>query len=290
MSRSEIGRRFDEIVAFAEIERFLDTPVKRYSSGMYVRLAFAVAAHLDSEILIVDEVLAVGDSQFQKKCLGKMAALGDGGRTVLFVSHQLSAVQRLCTQAILLEDGRVVDAGVPQSVISRYVSRRQASAAAGKWLNVADCIRGRHSGGARFTAVNYRNTTTADGNPRPNGSLEVAVVIDSDKNRLVPSLAVTFYDRFGTKLVNADTLALGEAVVLKPGLNEFRLLVEHLHLNPGLYHLGLWLADGHHIYDLVPEAVTVEVIDDDEPTLGQRPAADGLVTCRFKRLSPGTLS
>jgi len=113
MSRAEIRAKFDEIVAFSEVDRFLDTPVKRYSSGMYVRLAFAVAAHLDPEILIVDEVLAVGDQQFQRKCLGKIREVAGGGRTVLFVSHNLSAVRSLCTSALLLERGR---AGVPSPV------------------------------------------------------------------------------------------------------------------------------------------------------------------------------
>src|SRR5438309_4469643 len=107
MSRAEIRKKFDEIVAFAEIEQFLDTPVKRYSSGMYVRLAFAVAAHLDPEILLVDEVLAVGDAEFQKKCLGKIEEVAQGGRTVLFVSHNLNAVEQLCHAALLLEGGRV---------------------------------------------------------------------------------------------------------------------------------------------------------------------------------------
>jgi lipopolysaccharide transport system ATP-binding protein len=121
MSRAEIDRKFDEIVAFAEIEKFLDTPVKRYSSGMYVRLAFAVAAHLEPEILVVDEVLAVGDVAFQKKCLGKMQAIASTGRTVLFVSHNMGAVQSLCTRGILLENGKIVrDAGV-QSVVAHYL-------------------------------------------------------------------------------------------------------------------------------------------------------------------------
>src|SRR5438132_2793242 len=108
MTRAEIRRKFDEIVAFAEIEKFLDTPVKRYSSGMYVRLAFAVAAHLEPEILIVDEVLAVGDAEFQKKCLGKMSEVADGGRTVLFVSHNMGSIQRLCTKAMILSFGGVI--------------------------------------------------------------------------------------------------------------------------------------------------------------------------------------
>lgn len=107
MSKAEIKRKFDEIAAFAEVEKFIDTPVKRYSSGMYVRLAFAVAAHLEPEILIVDEVLAVGDAEFQKKCLGKMKAVSSQGRTVLFVSHNMNAVQELCTRAMLLKSGRV---------------------------------------------------------------------------------------------------------------------------------------------------------------------------------------
>ena len=107
MSRAEIKRKFDEIVAFAEIEKFLDTPVKRYSSGMYVRLAFAVAAHLEPEILIVDEVLAVGDAQFQKKCLGKMEEVGNEGRTVLFVSHNMAMISGLCPRGMMLNEGNL---------------------------------------------------------------------------------------------------------------------------------------------------------------------------------------
>src|SRR5262245_52345252 len=121
MKRVEIRRKFDEIVAFADIERFLDTPVKRYSSGMYVRLAFAVAAHLDPEVLIVDEVLAVGDGAFQKKCLGKMQDVASGGRTVLFVSHNMAAVSRLCSRGILLRQGRVVADGRIAQVVSTYL-------------------------------------------------------------------------------------------------------------------------------------------------------------------------
>ena len=123
MTRSEIKRKFDEIVDFAEIEKFLDTPVKRYSSGMYVRLAFAVAAHLEPEILIVDEVLAVGDAEFQKKCLGKMSEVAGGGRTVLFVSHNMDAVRRLCVSGLLLSSGVVEFAGKTEECIERYVSQ-----------------------------------------------------------------------------------------------------------------------------------------------------------------------
>lgn len=123
MSRVEIRKKFDEIVAFAEVEKFLDTPVKRYSSGMYVRLAFAVAAHLEPEILIVDEVLAVGDAEFQKKCLGRMEEVAKGGRTVLFVSHNMSAVQSLCSHIVQLQTGRVIRNGTDvEKEIMEYLS------------------------------------------------------------------------------------------------------------------------------------------------------------------------
>src|SRR6187401_430063 len=118
MTRAEIRTKFDEIVAFAEVEKFLDTPVKRYSSGMYVRLAFAVAAHLEPEILVVDEVLAVGDAEFQKKCLDKMDDVSRGGRTILFVSHNMQAITRLCSRCILLDKGRVLMDGEPHRVAS----------------------------------------------------------------------------------------------------------------------------------------------------------------------------
>lgn len=121
MSKAEIKKKFDEIVNFAEVEKFLDTAVKRYSSGMYVRLAFAVAAHLEPEILIIDEVLAVGDAEFQKKCLGKMQDVAKGGRTVLFVSHNMAAVQALCTRAILLENGTLALIENPGAAIKRYL-------------------------------------------------------------------------------------------------------------------------------------------------------------------------
>jgi lipopolysaccharide transport system ATP-binding protein len=134
MTRAEISRRFDEIVAFAEVERFLDTPVKRYSSGMYVRLAFAVAAHLDPEILVVDEVLSVGDAEFQKKCLGQMSRIGKAGRTVLFVSHQLGSLRQLCNRGLLIERGRATCHDSMESALNDYLTnlpgRSQAPAEA----------------------------------------------------------------------------------------------------------------------------------------------------------------
>jgi homopolymeric O-antigen transport system ATP-binding protein len=126
MRKREIDRKFDEIVSFAEVERFIDTPVKRYSSGMYVRLAFAVAAHLEPEILVVDEVLAVGDAEFQKKCLGKISDVAHAGRTVLFVSHNMAAMRGLCPRALLLSRGRVVLDGGTEDVIAEYLSTMSA--------------------------------------------------------------------------------------------------------------------------------------------------------------------
>lgn len=131
MTRREIARKFDEIVAFAEMDRFLDTPVKRYSSGMYVRLAFAIAAHLELDTLLVDEVLAVGDMDFQKKCLAKMGTIAEGGRTVVFVSHNLGLVHRLCDRAILLRQGRVQYDGLAADVIQAYLRDNQSHA--GRW-------------------------------------------------------------------------------------------------------------------------------------------------------------
>ena len=129
MRRAEIERKFDEIVVFSGVEKFIDTPVKHYSSGMYLRLAFAVAAHLEPEILLVDEVLAVGDAQFQKKCLGKMADVAQAGRTVLFVSHNMGAIHHLCPRSILLEQGRIAMVGATAEVIRHYLSKRGSNRA-----------------------------------------------------------------------------------------------------------------------------------------------------------------
>jgi lipopolysaccharide transport system ATP-binding protein len=133
MMRAEIQRKFDEIVAFSEVEKFIDTPVKHYSSGMYLRLAFAVAAHLEPEILIVDEVLAVGDSRFQKKCLNKMQDIGTQGRTVIFVSHDMSAVTRLCERAIYLDEGRLLLDGTAHKVTGAYLNAGRGTVAAREW-------------------------------------------------------------------------------------------------------------------------------------------------------------
>jgi lipopolysaccharide transport system ATP-binding protein len=136
MRKAEIERKFDEIVAFAELEKFLDTPVKRYSSGMYMRLAFAVSSHLEPEILIVDEVLAVGDANFQKKCLGKLGEVASEGRTVLFVSHNMIAVQSLCTRVLWLDQGKIMDQGPAKQVIAQYLKTSLAALPEQTWDHI----------------------------------------------------------------------------------------------------------------------------------------------------------
>jgi lipopolysaccharide transport system ATP-binding protein len=153
MTRLEIKRKFDEIVAFAEIDKFLDTPVKRYSSGMYVRLAFAVAAHLEPEILIVDEVLAVGDASFQKKCLSKMQDVGKNGRTVLFVSHNMPSICRLCERAVLLSEGRVIQDGSMEKVVRGYLNSGFNTTAIREWPSASSAPSGEV---ARLCAVRVR--------------------------------------------------------------------------------------------------------------------------------------
>jgi lipopolysaccharide transport system ATP-binding protein len=136
MSRSEIRAKFDEIVSFSGVEKFIDTPVKRYSSGMYVRLAFSVAAHLEPEILIIDEVLAVGDAEFQKKCLGKMKDVSGHGRTVIFVSHNMSAVKSLCNKAIFLKNGQLIDFGDTAKVVNKYLNNEVNSQLSSQWNDI----------------------------------------------------------------------------------------------------------------------------------------------------------
>jgi lipopolysaccharide transport system ATP-binding protein len=155
MTQREIQRKFDEIVSFAGVEKFLDTPVKRYSSGMYVRLAFAVAAHLESDIVIIDEVLAVGDAQFQKKCLGKMEEIGREGRTVLFVSHNMAMISSLCEKAILLENGTVRAEGATEQVILSYAAAGENSPAAVNYRNSARVVGDEH---AQLLAADIRNS------------------------------------------------------------------------------------------------------------------------------------
>jgi lipopolysaccharide transport system ATP-binding protein len=158
MKRAEIERKFDEIVAFAEVEKFIDTPVKHFSSGMYLRLAFAVAAHLEPEILLVDEVLAVGDAAFQKKCLGKMQDVSREGRTVLFVSHNMSAIAKLCSRAMLIDQGHLITAGLSADVVSHYFFALLGASATAAWT---DFTSGPGANGFKLLSVNVTDAAEA---------------------------------------------------------------------------------------------------------------------------------
>jgi ABC-type polysaccharide/polyol phosphate transport system ATPase subunit len=284
MRKAEIDRKFDEIVAFADIGPFLDTPVKRYSSGMQVRLAFAVAAHLEPEVLIVDEVLAVGDTEFQKKCLGRMQDVARGdGRTVLFVSHNMDAVQRLCTRAVLFDGGRSVAAGGTAGIVAQYLARNQAPSAAGAWIDLSSVERS-GTGVARVLQARYWSEgSAAGGQPYPDGPLTVGLTVEAMSACTIPSLAVTLYDMQGTKLVNADTVVTGRTLRLDSGTHRLTMRIAELHLNPGVYQMGFWIAGPlGTIYDFIPTGCEVEVVAWQAPGLGRAATDDGLVTCRLE--------
>jgi lipopolysaccharide transport system ATP-binding protein len=190
MRRAEIQRKFDEIVAFAEIGKFLNTPVKHYSSGMYMRLAFAVAAHLEPEILLVDEVLAVGDARFQKKCLNKMREVGQGGRTVLFVSHNMSAIARLCERTILLSEGRVLRDGPSHAVLSAYLNSELGTTVTREWSDLAKAPGGEV---ARLQAVRVR---TEDGYITDAVDIRRPVGIEMEYEVLKPGYAMFSHFQF----------------------------------------------------------------------------------------------
>ncbi len=286
MRRQEIQRNFDEIVAFSEIDVFLDTPVKRYSSGMYVRLAFAVAAHMEPDILIVDEVLAVGDVQFQKKCLGKLQEVTRRGRTVLFVSHNMDAIERLCNRVLVLERGRLVDYGETPHILAQYLSVGRERGQPGQWHDLTGTPRRGGTGEARFAAVRYQSRNPqVDRNPYSEGELEVELLIESDTPRTVESLAVILYDRSGTKLVNMDSISLDRSFGLKSGRNRMRFVLKQLHLNPGSYVLGLWLAGrAPSVLDYIDTAVEIEVRQHPDRAAYRRPTSDGVVTNVFEVL------
>ena len=235
MSRAEIRRKFDEIVAFSEVERFIDTPVKRYSSGMYVRLAFGVAAHLEPEILIIDEVLAVGDAQFQKKCLGKMEAVGREGRTVLFVSHNMPSVQKLCSRAVLLQQGWVVRDGAVAGVIGAYLNQ-----------SADDSLAWERAGGAA-KPVSFRRVYALDrdGNRQAvvttGEPLRVAVEFDVTEPSTLYRLAVALQDDMGTQILSTTADEAGIAIPSEPGTYRVSVSFPGVILLPKLYGLRLVL-------------------------------------------------
>jgi len=229
MSRAEIRKKFDDIVAFAEVERFLDTPVKRYSSGMYVRLAFAVAAHLEPEILVVDEVLAVGDVEFQKKCLGKMDEVSRrDGRTVLYVSHNMTAIRSLCDRAVVLRAGQAVFDGVSEQAIEMYAATNAARA--NRWMRPHDSS----SEGASFTEI----TISVDRERVLSLSCEIEIAIEGDRLPLLVALDIT--DVLGNSIMQA----LPAASPFVPGeRGRYKLFLDVVlpPLIPATYWLTFWM-------------------------------------------------
>jgi lipopolysaccharide transport system ATP-binding protein len=281
MHRSEIERKFDAIVDFAEIEKFIDTPVKHYSSGMYVRLAFSVAAHLEPEILLIDEVLAVGDVGFQKKSLGKMENISQQGRTVIFVSHNMNALQRLCPQSILLDHGKLVAQDKTNKVIEQYLSAVSSEGIEpNRSINLSNQKRD-GSGKIQFESVSYSgDDPSLSYHPYANGPLYISLSLSAKSACSVGSVAVVIFDRYGTKLVNADTLSHGKSIDLRQGINNVKLRVDQLHLNPGMYTIGLWVADPpSEIHDYIPSAFLFEVIETEKESIRVR--SDGLIPVNF---------
>jgi len=283
MRRSEIARRFDEIVDFAEVERFLDTAVKHYSDGMYLRLAFAVAAHLVPEVLLVDEVLAVGDARFQRKCLGKMADIADReGRTVIVVGHNMGIIQRLCQRSLLMEGGRLAAFDATAAIVLRYLTADGPPVGPDQVIDVSAAPR-RGTGEARFLSVRYSSGKAAAAfQPYPDGPLALTMEIEARERRSVPSFGVVFADRNGTKLVKADILATGVELELEPGRNTVTLSIAEVHLNPGVYDVTLWIGDTVGIgYDLVEPAFQIDVVAQEVPGFGVTSGTEyGSVTCR----------
>ena len=242
MSRQEIKRNFDSIVDFSEIGEFIDSPVKRYSSGMYVRLAFAVAAHLEPEILIVDEVLAVGDAQFQKKCLGKMESIGKDGRTVIFVSHNMSSIQALCKKGIWLDKGRVVETGDMGTLVAKYIERTVYNSD----------VRAGDSGQMIIENISLKNAAghkTSDF--RPGDDLTVEIHYYARAKVEHPSFWVAVNSHYGS-IFMASMLYDGFTPAVLEGKGIITCTFPQMPLLPGLYGLQMGVRGKNIFEDLVP--------------------------------------
>jgi lipopolysaccharide transport system ATP-binding protein len=282
MTRAEIIRKFDEIVAFAELEKFIDTPVKHYSSGMYVRLAFAVAAHLEPEILLVDEVLAVGDITFQKKCLGKMGDVARAGRTIVLVSHSMAAINALCSRCIIMDKGSVEFDGPTQIATPRYYAES---------LNPVDgpdlSTRPREgSGKARFTSIRIQPLDEI-GRPievaYPGCHLSVDVDLECKSDFAHANLALIFYDSSGYRVIDTNTAQKGEFVGLRAGqIARANFLLREVLLRPGRYFVRLWLGrESFELIDDIEQAATIDFIESEETSRHPIIFA-GTYLCRFE--------
>jgi len=263
MSKREIERKFDEIVAFAEVEKFIDTPLKYYSSGMQVRLAFAVAAHLEPEILLVDEVLAVGDAAFQKKCMGKMNEVARAGRTILFVSHNMGAISNLCQSCFLLQDGHIVLSGRPDEVLQAYLSATFRNRLA--LCEIPDEMHVSGDGGVRIFRVGVRNS---EGSPsvgvQYGEPFSIEVLLRVLRRTEAARIGFLITDVTGIKIMSAHyPPGYPDHVSLEPGSYKIVARVRPNFLRPAIYsiHVGghrAVLGHGSGL-DNVPDAFQLEV-------------------------------
>ncbi|MFZ1332553.1 MAG: ABC transporter ATP-binding protein [Flavobacteriales bacterium] len=254
MSRAEISSKFDEIVAFSEIENFLDTPVKRYSSGMYTRLAFAVAAHLESEILIVDEVLAVGDAAFQRKCLGKMESVASEGRTVLFVSHQMDAVQRLCNKGILLDKGAVVSTGPMHEVVDTYLQLNTHNASEFK----IPLPSGSLSLGAVATSLRIEDYQGRARNELPLGEpwqIRVLFIVDKPLDNFIVAIGIVTMLDFPIRTTWSAPRSIS------PGKYEALFVSDGIMLSTGHFKLAVGLSEDRRNLHHIPDAGVLNISD-----------------------------
>jgi lipopolysaccharide transport system ATP-binding protein len=258
MKRWEIARKFDEIVEFAEIEKFLDTPVKRYSSGMYVRLAFAVAAHLEPEILIVDEVLAVGDLAFQRKCMGRMGEFGRSGCTVLFVSHNMPAIEVLCNRGVLMDRGHMVRQGDVGAVVREY---RQTILAPDNEVRPR-ALDGPDRLGKIFRSAELLDPCGAPTNYVPlGGRFRVLIGMDVATKLHFPQMGVCIDDSLGQRILTVHTPLSDVAIPVLHGHCQVECCIEPLPLAPGEYWVKLGISHGGQQLDAVEKALWFSVTD-----------------------------
>jgi lipopolysaccharide transport system ATP-binding protein len=270
MSRAEIRRKFDEIVDFSGVEKFIDTPVKRYSSGMYVRLAFSVAAHLEPEILVVDEVLAVGDAEFQKKCVGKMEGIARAGRTVVFVSHNMAAVLSLCSKAFLFDSGELIEEGSAQQVVQNYLTAFAKLAGTVPLDRRTDRA---GDGSARILSVQIESTDR-DKIIRSSSSLSVTLQYQSDKPIQHAKFLVGIYDYKGTGIFLLDSEAAGNLPGILPAKGKLSCVTDSINLTPGTCYLNVALIRGAALADHVEYAAEFQVEVEDVYGSGKLPTRD----------------
>jgi lipopolysaccharide transport system ATP-binding protein len=272
MKKAEIARKFDEIVAFSEVEKFIDTPVKRYSSGMYVRLAFAVAAHLETETLIVDEVLAVGDTQFQKKCLGKMSDVARHGRTVLMVSHNMAAIHSLCSRAILLEQGKEVSDGDPIEVTRLYLGGLEKQIAGGV-MDLRSPSLLRWGKAVIFSALRLKNRAGAATTAYLTGD-DMTLEFDLDPPFPVPNpiLAIGFDDAMGRRIFSISSQYSQSKLPALDRPTTVVCTIPDLCLLPGRYSMSLSIDTSYEIWlDALPSVANFDVHESDYFGTGRMP-------------------